>query len=230
MMKNEVTYKQIAKTLDHSILKPEMTEADVIAGCAMARKYDIAAVSVKPCYLPLVVQELAGSNVAAGTVVSFPHGHSTTAVKVFESQDGVANGATELDIVMNIGALRSGRGDYVRDEIQAIVEVVAGRALVKVILENHYLTKDEKVSACHLLEEAGVDYVKTSTGYAETGAKVVDLDLMRANVSPKVLVKAAGGIRTLDDTLAMIEAGASRVGTSSTQAILNEFKSKIAEE
>jgi deoxyribose-phosphate aldolase len=223
-----ITYEQIAKTLDHSILKPEMTEADVIAGCAMARQYDIAAVSVKPCYLPLVVQELAGSSVAAGTVVSFPHGHSTKAVKVYEAQDGVANGATELDIVMNIGGLRSGRGDYVREEIQAIVEAVAGQALVKVILENHYLTEGEKELACRLLEEAGVDYVKTSTGYAETGAKVADLDLMRANVSPTVLVKAAGGIRTLAVTLAMIDAGASRVGTSSTKEILDEFNSQIA--
>ena len=217
------SYRQIAKSLDHSILKPEMTEADVIAGCAMACQYDIAAVSVKPCYLALVVEQLAGSDVAAGTVVSFPHGHSTTAVKIFEAQDGVANGATELDIVMNIGALRSGRAAYVRDEIHAIVEAVNGKALVKVILENHYLTKDQKALACRLLEEAGVDYVKTSTGYAETGAKVADLRWMRANLSPKVLVKAAGGIRTLSDALAMIEAGASRVGTSSTKAILDAF-------
>ena len=220
---HNITYQQVAKILDHSILKPEMTEADVIAGCAMARQYDIAAVSVKPCYLPLLVEELAGSDVAAGTVVSFPHGHSTMAVKIFEAQDGVANGATELDIVMNIGALRSGRADFVRDEIRAIVEAIDGRALIKVILENYYLTEDQKALACHLCEEAGVDYVKTSTGFTETGAKVTDLHWMRANVSSKVLLKAAGGIRTLSDALAMIEAGASRVGTSSTKAILDEF-------
>ena len=218
-----ITYQRVAKILDHSILKPEMTEADVIAGCAMARQYDIVAVSVKPCYLPLAVEQLAGSDIAAGTVVSFPHGDSTTAVKVFEAQDGIASGATELDIVMNIGALRAGRVDYVRDEIRAIVEVVDGRALVKVILENFYLTKDQKAIACQLLEEAGVDYVKTSTGYTETGATVPDLHWMRANLSPKVLVKASGGIRTLSDALAMIEAGASRIGTSSTRIILDEF-------
>jgi deoxyribose-phosphate aldolase len=216
-------YQRVAKTLDHAILRPEVTEADVIAGCEMARQYEIAAVSVKPCYLPLVVEQLAGSDIAAGTVVSFPHGHSTTAVKVFEARDGVTNGATELDIVMNIGALRSGRVDQVRDEIAAIVAAVEGRALVKVILENFYLTDDEKALACRCLEEAGADYVKTSSGYAETGATVVDLHLMRANVSPKVLVKAAGGIRTLNDVLVMIEAGASRVGTSATKTILDEL-------
>jgi deoxyribose-phosphate aldolase len=220
---DDFTYRQVVKTLDHSILKPEMTEFDVIANCEMARHYDIAAVSVKPCYLPLVVEQLAGTDIAPGTVVSFPHGHSTTAVKVFEAQDGVANGATELDIVMNIGALRSGQAEQVRDEIRMIVEAVAGKALVKVILENHYLTEDQKVLACHVLEEAGVDYVKTSSGYAESGATVTDLNLMRANVSAKVLVKAAGGIRKLDDALAMIKAGASRVGTSSTKTILAEF-------
>ena len=218
-----MTYRHVAKTLDHSILKPEMTEADVISGCEMARHYDIAAVSVKPCYLPLVVDQLAGTDIAPGTVVSFPHGHSTTAVKVFEAQDGVANGATELDIVMNIGALRSGNIELVRDEIRAIVEAVEGKALVKVILENYYLSDDQKVQTCFLLEEAGVDYVKTSTGYAESGATISDLDLMRKNVSSKVLVKAAGGIRTLDDVLSMIKAGASRIGTSSTKAILDEF-------
>ena len=217
------TYRQVIKTLDHAILRPEMTEADVVAGCAMARQHDIAAVSVKPCYLPLAVGELAGSDVAAGTVVSFPHGSSTTAVKVFEAQDGVANGATELDIVINIGALRSGRSDFVRDEIRAIVEAVDGRALVKVILENIYLTKDQIALACQLLEEAGVDYVKTSTGFSDTGAIVADLQWMRANLSTKVLVKAAGGIRTLNDTLAMIKAGANRIGTSSTKAILDEI-------
>lgn len=217
------TYQQVIKKLDHSILKPEMTEADVIAGCAMARQHDIAAVSVKPCYLPLAVGELAGSGVAAGTVVSFPHGNNTTAVKVFEAQDGVANGAAELDIVMNIGALRSGHSDFVRDEIRAIVEAVDGRALVKVILENYYLTKAQIAIGCQLLEEAGVDYVKTSTGFSEIGATVADLHWMRANLSTKVLVKAAGGIRTLNDALGMIEAGASRVGTSSTKAILDEI-------
>ncbi len=218
-----ITYEQFADTLDHSILKPEQTEADVIAGCAMAKKYNIAAVSVKPCYLPLVVQELAGTEVAAGTLVSFPHGHSTIPVKVYEALNGVENGATELDIVMNIGALRSGDFDYVQDEASAIVQAVAGRALVKIILENHYLTAAEKIKACQILDAAGVDFVKTSTGYADTGATPADAELMKSNVDPKIQVKAAGGIRTVTDVLAEIEAGATRVGTSSTESILEEF-------
>lgn len=222
----DITYQQVAKTLDHPLLKPEMTEADIVAGCDMAKQYDIAAVSVKPCYLPLVVRELEDSGVAAGTVVSFPHGHSTTPVKIYEALNGIDNGALELDIVMNIGALRSGAYDIVRDEVSAIVQAVSGRALVKVILENHYLTKDQKIKACELLEEAGVDFIKTSTGYAESGAIFEDVLLMRKTVSSVVQVKAAGGIRTLADVLAMIEAGASRVGTSATVSILEEFQAR----
>jgi deoxyribose-phosphate aldolase len=222
----DITYRQLAKTLDHPLLKPEMTEMDIIAGCDMAKQYDIAAVSVKPCYLPLVVRELEDSGVAAGTVVSFPHGHSTTPVKIYEALNGIDNGALELDIVMNIGALRSGAYDSVRDEVSAIVQAVSGRALVKVILENHYLTKEQKIKACELLEEAGVDFIKTSTGYAESGANFEDVLLMRKTVSSVVQVKAAGGIRTLADVLNMIEAGASRVGTSATVSILEEFQAR----
>jgi len=222
----QLTYERIAKTLDHALLKPEITEAEIRFGCAMARKLDIAAVSVKPCYLPLVVQELEGSDVAAGTVVSFPHGHSTTAVKIYEAINGVENGAVELDIVMNIGALRSGAYDYVQDEIAAIVDAVSDRALVKVILENHYLTESEKIQACQLMEAAGVDFVKTATGYADSGATVADLKLMRDTVNSRIMVKAAGGIRTLGDVLAAIGAGAARVGTSATETILEEFLAK----
>jgi deoxyribose-phosphate aldolase len=220
---NSIPYEQFAGTLDHAILKPEQTETDVITGCKMAKKYKIAAVSVKPCYLSLVVKELAGTEVAAGTLVSFPHGHSTIPVKIYEALNGVENGAAELDIVMNIGALRSGDYDYVRDEATALVQAVAGRALVKIILENHYLTEEEKIKACQILDAAGVDFVKTSTGYTETGATPEDVKLMRATVKPKIQVKAAGGIRTVAAVLAEIEAGATRVGTSSTEAILDEF-------
>ena len=223
METKDIPYKQIAKTLDHALLKPEMTEADVIAGCSMAVKYDIAAVSVKPCYLPLVVKELERSKVAAGTVVSFPHGHSTPAVKVYEAINGVENGAVELDIVMNIGALRSKAYDYISDEIGAIVQAVGDQALVKVILENHYLDQDEIIKACQILEDAGVDFVKTATGYADSGATVEDIQLMRKTVNPKIRVKAAGGIRTLADVLAVIDAGAARVGTSATESILEEY-------
>ena len=225
---NSFNDHQVVEMLDHAVLKPEMTEADVVAGCELACQHQIAAVSVKPCYLPLAVRELAGSGVAAGTVVSFPHGSSTTAVKVFEAQDAIANGAVELDVVMNFAAMRSGRPEYVRDEIRAIVDAVDSQALVKVILENHFLTKDQIALACRLLQEAGVDYVKTSTGFSQTGAQLEDLHWMRANLRGSVLVKAAGGIRTLSDARAMIEAGASRLGTSSTKAILDEIQAYSA--
>jgi deoxyribose-phosphate aldolase len=222
----DINYEQVAKTLDHALLKPEMTATEIVAGCDMAKGYHIAAVSVKPCYLPLVVRELDGSDVAAGTIVSFPHGHSTTPVKIYEALNGVENGAVELDIVMNIGALRSGAYDVVLDEIGAIVEAVSGRALVKVILENHYLTTEQIIKSCELLEEAGVDFVKTSTGYADSGATREDVQLMRKTVNSAIQVKAAGGVRTLTDVLTLMDAGAARVGTSGTAAILDEFLAK----
>jgi deoxyribose-phosphate aldolase len=226
MDQNELTDNRLAKTLDHALIKPEMTEDEVIAGCALALRHDIAAVSVKPCYLPLVVKQLRGSNIAAGTLVSFPHGHSTPQVKVYEAINGVENGATELDIVMNIGAFRAGKYDTIREEIGAIVQAVGDEALVKVILENHFLTPDEIVKACHLLEQAGVDFVKTATGYADRGATTADVKLMRQSVGPGVRIKAAGGIRTLADVRRMIAAGAARVGTTSTEAIMEEFSSE----
>jgi deoxyribose-phosphate aldolase len=222
----EITYQQFAKMLDHALLKPEMTASDVVNGCDMAKHYDIGAVSVKPCYLPLVVRELEDSVVAAGTVVSFPHGHSSTSVKIYEAVNGIENGATELDVVMNIGAFLSGGYDDVSDEINAIVEAVSGRALIKVILETHYLTKGQIVKACGLLEQAGVDFVKTSTGYSQIGATVEDVLLMREILSSAIQVKAADCIRTVAAVLAMIEAGATRVGTSTTFTILDEFMSK----
>lgn len=221
-----ITLEQLAKTIDHSLLKPEMTEADVIAGCEVAAKYKVASVCVKPCHVRLAARLLAGSGVAVGTVIGFPHGAHTTFIKVAEARDALANGAVELDMVLNIGELRSGRLDYVEQDIQAVVEAAAGKALVKVILENAYLSDEEKVTACKLCEKAGADFVKTSTGYAPGGATIEDLRLMRASVSDKVQVKAAGGVRTLDAALAVIDAGATRVGATATAAILGEFASR----
>lgn len=219
-----ITYEQLAKTIDHSLLKPELIEADVIAGCDLAKRYHVASVCVKPCHVKLAAQQLAGSDVAIGTVVGFPHGNSTTATKVFEAKQALAEGATELDMVINIGELRSGHADLVRDEVHAIVEVAHPTAIVKVIMENAYLTHGEKVLGCKLAEEAGADFVKTSTGFAPTGATVEDIALMRATVGPRVQVKAAHGVRTLDQLLAMIDAGATRSGATATAAILDEFK------
>ena len=222
-----LTYEQLAKTIDHSLLRPELTDDNVIAGCELARRYNVASVCVKPCHVALAARLLADSDVKVGTVVGFPHGNSTTATKVFEAQDALVNGAEELDMVINIGALRSGHDDLVRDDIRAVVDVAGAKAIVKVILENHYLTDEEKVRVCRLAEEAGAHYVKTSTGFAATGSKIEDLKLMRAAVGPNVGVKAAGGVRTLEAALEVISVGATRFGATRTEGILENFKARL---
>ncbi len=221
-----ITYEQLAKTIDHSLLKPEMIEAEVVAGCELARAYHVASVCVKPCHVALAARLLKGSDVAVGTVIGFPHGSSTTAVKAAEARQALADGAVELDMVLNIGELRSGHADYVKEDIRAVVAAAKGQALVKVILENAYLTNEEKALACRLAEAAGADFVKTSTGFAPSGATLDDLKLMRASVGPRVQVKAAGGVRTLDAILAVIDTGTTRVGATATAAILDEFKKR----
>lgn len=221
-----LTHEQLAKTIDHSLLKPELTPQEVRAGCELAHEYHVASVCVKPCHVKLAAEVLAGSDVAVGTVVGFPHGSSTTAVKVAEAEEALRDGAVELDMVLNIGELRGGNLDYVREDILAVCEAAKGRALVKVILENAYLTDEEKVAACRLCEEAGADFVKTSTGYAPTGATVEDLRLMRETVSPAVQVKAAHGVRSLDSALEMIAAGATRIGATATVKILADFDAR----
>ncbi|MBC7250621.1 MAG: deoxyribose-phosphate aldolase [Anaerolineae bacterium] len=222
-----LTYEQLAKTIDHSLLKPELTDEDVMAGCELAKRYNVASVCVKPCHVALAARLLADSEVKVGTVIGFPHGHSTTATKEFEAREAVANGAQELDMVINIGALRSGHDDIVRDDIRAVVRAAGDQAIVKVILENHYLTDEEKVRACRLAEEAGAHYVKTSTGFAPTGSRVEDLKLMRASVSPHIGVKAAHGVRSLDAALEAIAAGATRIGATQTERILEDFKQRL---
>jgi deoxyribose-phosphate aldolase len=218
-----ITLEQLAKTIDHSLLKPEMTIPEVVAGCELAAEYNVASVCAKPCDVATCAKVLAGSGVAVGTVVGFPHGSNLTAVKVFEAEKALADGATELDMVINIGHLRTGRFDEAQADIAAVVNVAKGKAIVKVILENAYLTKDEIKKACQLAEAAGADFVKTSTGYAATGATVEDVKLMRATVSDKVQVKAAHGIRTLEALLEIIDAGATRVGATTTKAMLDAF-------
>lgn len=222
-----ITYQQLAKTIDHSLLRPELTEAEVIAGCELAKRYNVASVCVKPYHVRLAAKLLHGSDVAVGTVVGFPHGSQTTETKVFEAKEAIANGAVELDMVINIGELRSGHADYVREDIRAVVQAArqSGKTvLVKVILENAYLTDEQKVLGCRLVEEAGADFVKTSTGFAPSGATIADLKLMRASVGPQVQVKAAGGVRTLDALLEVIDAGATRCGATATAAMLDEFR------
>ena len=221
-----ITAAQLAKTIDHSLLRPELTETEVIAGCDLARRYHVASVCVKPCHVALAARKLSGSGVAVGTVISFPHGGSTTEVKVFEAHDAILNGVLEVDMVINIGALRSGNTDAVLQDIRSVVEAAGGRAIVKVILENAYLTDEQKVIACHLAEQAGADFVKTSSGFSPSGATLEDLKLMRASVGPQVQVKAAGGVRTLDALLAVIDAGATRIGATATAAVLDEFEKR----
>jgi deoxyribose-phosphate aldolase len=220
------TLRQVAKTIDHALLRPDMTRKEVREGCEVALKYDVASVCCKPADVAFCAEILKGSDVHVGTVVGFPHGNSTTATKVFETKQVVADGATEIDVVINIGWLKSGMFDEVRDEIAAVVAAANGNQ-VKVILENAYLTKDEIVKACQLCEAAGADYVKTSTGFAPTGAVLEDVKLMRASVSPKVEVKSAGGVKSLDALLAFMEAGVKRSGASGTAAILDEFKERF---
>ena len=220
------TLRQVAKTIDHALLRPDMSRDEVREGCEVALKYDVASVCCKPADVAFCAEILKGSDVHVGTVVGFPHGNSTTATKVFETKQVVADGATEIDVVINIGWLKSGMFDEVRDEIAAVVAAASGNQ-VKVILENAYLTKDEIVKACQLCEEAGADYVKTSTGFAPTGAVLEDVKLMRASVSPKVEVKSAGGVKTLDALLAFMEAGVKRSGASGTAAMLDEFKERF---
>jgi deoxyribose-phosphate aldolase len=223
-----LTYARVAKTIDHSLLRPELDLDAVLAGCAVARRYDVASACVRPCDVAVAREALAGSDVLVGTVIGFPHGAHTTEVKVAESERAMADGAVELDMVLNIGRLRSGREEEVREDIRAVVEASAGRAIVKVILENAYLTDEQKVLGCRLAEEAGAHYVKTSTGFAPSGATLEDLRLMRASVSPAVKVKAAGGVRTLDALIDVLGCGVDRVGATATEAILEEFKARKA--
>ena len=222
-----LTERQIAKTIDHSLLRPELDDAFVEDGCRLALEYDVASVCVRPVDVRRAAAILAGTDVAVGTVVGFPHGSSTTATKVFEARRALEDGAVELDMVIDIGALKSGRDEDVRADIAAVVAVGhdAG-AIVKVILENAYLTDDEKVRGSRQTEAAGADFVKTSTGFAPGGATHEDLALMRRTVSPRVQVKAAGGVRTLDALVAVMNLGVTRIGATATKAIIDDFRAR----
>lgn len=225
-----LTPHDIAKMLDHSTLQPYLTDEDVRKGCELALRYDTASVCARPCDMPLVASMLRGSDVKVCTVIGFPHGAHRTAVKVAEAKQALADGCTELDMVINIGKLVAGDEAYVREEIRQIVQAAheAG-ALVKVILETCYLTDAQKVTACRLSEEAGADFVKTSTGYGSKGCTIEDLKLMRRSVSERVQVKGSGGIRDLDTVLSARAVGATRCGVSATAAIMAEAEKRYAE-
>jgi deoxyribose-phosphate aldolase len=226
---DSLTERDIAKTIDHSLLKPELDDPFVADGCRLAAEYDVASVCVPPIHVRRAGAILAGTDVKVGTVVGFPHGYATTETKVAETRQALADGATEIDMVLEIGALKSGRDADVQADIAAVVEVAhAGGAIVKVIFENAYLTDDEKIRACHLTEAAGADFVKTSTGFAPGGATHDDLRLMRANTSPHIQVKAAGGVRTLDALLDVMALGVTRIGATATKTIIDDFRERKA--
>jgi deoxyribose-phosphate aldolase len=215
----------VAKMIDHSLLRPELTADDVRAGCALAAAYDTASVCVRPSDVRLAVAALTGTDVLVGTVVGFPHGTSTTAAKVAETRESVADGAVEIDMVLHIGRLRDGDAGYVQDDIAAVVAAADG-CTVKVILENALLDTDSKVLGCRLVEAAGAHYVKTSTGFAAGGATADDIALMRRTVSPHIGVKAAGGVRTLDRLLELAALGATRFGATATATILDDLAAR----
>lgn len=220
---DDVSYQQLAATIDHSLLRPELTLDEVVEGCALAARYEVKAVCVRPADVALSGRELEGSPVEVATVVGFPHGSSTTATKVYEARQALEAGASELDMVLNIGWLRSHQYAQVEEEIRQVVQAGGDRALVKVILENAYLDEEEKRRGCELAESAGAAFVKTSTGFAPSGATLDDLRLMRATVSETVQVKAAGGVRSLDGLLEVMSLGVTRIGATRTADILDEF-------
>jgi deoxyribose-phosphate aldolase len=224
---DRLSHRNVAKAIDHSLLRPEFDDAQIEAGCRLAVEYDVASVCCQPVDVRRAADLVRGTDVFVSATVGFPHGGHRTDTKVYEAERVMDDGAIELDMVLDIGALISGRDDDVRRDIAAVVEAGHARgALVKVILENAYLNDDQKVRGCRLAEAAGADFVKTSTGYAASGATLEDLALMRRTVSPKVQIKAAGGVRTLDQLLAVLELGVSRVGATTTAQMLDDFKAR----
>ena len=212
---------KLNKYIDHTNLKPAATRADIEKLCAEAREWDFASVCVNPCNISLCKELLDGSDVMTCTVIGFPLGQNTTAVKVAETEDAYAKGCDEFDMVINVGKLKDGDTDYVKNEISAVVAAAKGRT-VKVIIETGLLTDEEKATATRLTCEAGAHFVKTCTGVSAGVATVADVAIMKANLSGNTVIKASAGIRTYEDTVALIEAGASRIGTSAGIAIVKD--------
>ena len=221
----DYTYTDVAKMIDHSLLNPTLTRDDLEAGCRLALAYDVASVCIMPYYLARCVERLVGSSVLPSTTIGFPHGGHTTAIKTAEAERAIADGGQELDMVVNISQVLSGNWTYVREDLQAVIEVAhaAGRK-VKVIFENAYLKDVHKIRLCELCSELRADWVKTSTGYAPGGATHEDLRLMRRYSAPHVQVKAAGGVRDLDELLTVRGLGVSRCGASRTKDMLDEAR------
>jgi len=224
----DYTYEDIAKMIDHSLLRPTLTADELDAGCELALAYDVASVCILPYRLKRCAEILAGSTVRASTTIGFPHGGHTTAVKLAEARRALDDGGQELDMVCNLSAVLGGEWDYVRGDVEAVVAAAHDRGQkVKVIFENCYLADEHKVRLCEICGEIGADWVKTSTGYGEGGATVEDIKLMRAHAPAPVQVKAAGGVRTLDALLEMRALGCTRVGASRTKDMLDECRRRL---
>ena len=223
-----LNYDGIAKRIDHSLLGPALTSAEMEEGCRLALRYGVASVCIKPGAVELAASILKGSKVAVGTTIGFPHGGHTTSVKVFEARQAMADGATELDMVINIGQAKGGEWKAVSADIAAVTTAAHdGGSIVKVIFENCFLNDEQKVRLCQICGEVGADYVKTSTGYGTGGATMDDLRLMRRSSPPQVKLKAAGGLRTLDAMIEAAELGCDRIGASRTAEILDELKARL---
>ena len=223
-----LTYHDVSKMIDHSLLNPTLTETELEAGCRLALAYDVASVCIMPYALKRCSDILRGSTVKASTTIGFPHGGHTTAIKRAEAERALADGCEELDLVVNISQVLSGNWDYVRGDIKAVIDVAhAAGQKVKVIFENCYLKDEHKIKLCQICSELNADWVKTSTGYGTGGATHDDMKLMRKTAAPQVQVKAAGGVRDLDALLAVRELGVSRCGASRTKEILDEFRRRL---
>jgi deoxyribose-phosphate aldolase len=216
--------ESLARLIDHTLLKADATEAAVKNICEEAKKYRFASVCINPANVKLAAEILKDSEVKVCTVIGFPLGANTSRVKAFETQDAIAAGAQEVDMVINIGKLKDKEYQYVKEDIKAVVEAAKGKALTKVIIETCLLTDAEKIAACKLAKEAGADFVKTSTGFSTGGATPEDIKLMRETVGTEMGVKASGGVRCVEDAVKVIEAGATRIGASASIGICEGLK------
>ncbi len=224
-MENNLTFEKIAKMIDHAMLKPETTRDEVEKGCVMALKYNIASVCVKGCDISMCASILKASSVKVCGVVGFPHGSSSSRVKLYEAQEALSQGANELDMVLNIARVKQADYSYIVNEIKDVLCLCRGSGvLLKLIFENCLLERDEIISLCKIASHTGVDFVKTSTGFSVCGARTEDVALMRDYTKDTIGIKAAGGIKTLEDVIKFYNAGASRIGTSSTEKIMEQAK------
>lgn len=223
------TYEDLARLIDHPLVQPNLTDAQVLAGLEMGKRHGIACVSVRPCDIDMAVRTLQGSGVKAGAVCGFPHGSENTATKLYEARDLLRRGAQEIDMVIAISKMLSREFQHVQMELLQMAELCHKEgAILKVILENAYLTDELKIIACRCCERAEVDFVKTSTGFAPSGYTMEDVKLLRKHLPEEIGVKAAGGIRSVDEVLALVDAGVTRIGTGATEQILEEWKGRLS--